>query len=272
MEASRGCHGGWQGKRYLLHFHHQINFGLDFDQGKIHCYPFKPLPHSAIEHLILNQVLPLALSHLGRFVLHASGVVVNQGVVAFTGVSGQGKSTISTSLCQKGYPLITDDCLTIEQGENEFMVIPGYPGIRLWGNMSRNLFAKENFKKLDEYKANQKYALNLGSKNLQYCENKVHLKWIFVLDSNKEITCKKDTKIKIETIAPQQGVIEFLKQSFRLDKRSSDALAYEFNRLIRIASSVRFRKITYPHNFSLLPKITAAILEHIEEGERANGS
>src|SRR5262249_8950886 len=48
-------------------------------------------------HLLLDQVLPLVLSHTGRLVLHASALDLEGRGVAFVGSGGVGKSTLAAS-------------------------------------------------------------------------------------------------------------------------------------------------------------------------------
>src|SRR5262249_3845168 len=48
-------------------------------------------------HLLIDQVVPLTLSHRGVPLLHASAVVVGGRTVAFVGPSGSGKSTLAAS-------------------------------------------------------------------------------------------------------------------------------------------------------------------------------
>lgn len=52
----------------------------------------------------------------GHLVLHAGAVQTESGVVAVTGASGMGKSTVSTLLCRAGARLVTDDVLRVDIG------------------------------------------------------------------------------------------------------------------------------------------------------------
>jgi len=44
--------------------------------------------------------------------------------IAFLGETGQGKSTIAASLGRQGFPVVTDDCLVVEEKEDEILGIP----------------------------------------------------------------------------------------------------------------------------------------------------
>jgi hypothetical protein len=64
-----------------------------------------------VEDLFRTAVLPLALQVSGYEVLHASAVRTRNGIAAFCGMSGSGKSTIAYGLSRRGYPLWADDAV-----------------------------------------------------------------------------------------------------------------------------------------------------------------
>ena len=64
-----------------------------------------------------GTALPLfAQAVLGYEVLHASGVVVGGGAVAFCAETGVGKSTIASALSSRGFPLWADDAVSVVGG------------------------------------------------------------------------------------------------------------------------------------------------------------
>jgi pimeloyl-ACP methyl ester carboxylesterase len=112
---------------------------------RITCRPVARLAASTLRHLLLDQVLPLALSRSGRLVLHASAVHIPRlGSVAFVGPTGCGKSTLAAALGLRGCHVVTDDCLVVDHSEKSretpgSMAVPGYPGLRLWRDSARGL-------------------------------------------------------------------------------------------------------------------------------------
>lgn len=67
----------------------------------------------------------------GMFPLHGSGVLFPSGMVAFTGPSGAGKTTLTAGLVLRGNPLFADDLCLIGQEGSGFCVGRGAPEIRL---------------------------------------------------------------------------------------------------------------------------------------------
>ena len=110
---------------------------------RIRCRPAPRLATTTLRHLLLDQVLPLAVSRHGKLVqlvLHASAVHVPRiGAIAFAGPTGCGKSTVAAALGLRGCPTITDDCLIIAGARGRRSILPGYPGVRLWRKTARAL-------------------------------------------------------------------------------------------------------------------------------------
>jgi hypothetical protein len=125
---------------YLLRFPELADFVVSADARTLRCYLRANCPPETIRHLLLNQVIPIVLSHLGNLVLHASACATPQGVMAFMGTTGMGKSTLAASFGLRGFAVLTDDCLLVEEQEERIITIPSYPGLRLWPDTVEALF------------------------------------------------------------------------------------------------------------------------------------
>src|SRR5262245_62128690 len=124
---------------YLLRFPALADFAVSPGARRVVCRPRRGLPAATLRHLLLDQVLPLALS-AERLVLHASAVhVPGFGAVAFIGRTGRGKSTLAAALALPGCALLTDDCLVIGERGGRVSVWPSYPGVRLWADAAAAL-------------------------------------------------------------------------------------------------------------------------------------
>ncbi|MEY2926421.1 MAG: hypothetical protein RL367_898, partial [Pseudomonadota bacterium] len=86
--------------------------------------------------LFFNGSVYGAIAWLNGFVpLHASGVVHDGRVHAFTGHSGAGKSTLAAALGSRGLPLLADDILVLDMGDPDTIIChPGHKQIKLWGD------------------------------------------------------------------------------------------------------------------------------------------
>lgn len=91
------------------------------------------LPNETLRVLILGIGLGILMHQRGHLVLHASAVAMGERVVAFIAEKGHGKSTMAAALHARGYALVSDDVLILdEQPEGPPLVFPSYPQLKLW--------------------------------------------------------------------------------------------------------------------------------------------
>lgn len=72
----------------------------------------------------------------GLIPIHASGNIVDGKIVAFTGVSGAGKSTMAANLALRGYPFFSDDTLIFDPANSGDGAIcyAGQKQLKLWSD------------------------------------------------------------------------------------------------------------------------------------------
>ena len=84
-----------------------------------------------IRPFLLGSAWGALLYQRGQLVLHASGVQVNGGAVAFCARRGGGKSTMAAMLSALGHPLLSDDLCCISSVGSTRQVHPSVPRFRL---------------------------------------------------------------------------------------------------------------------------------------------
>lgn len=78
------------------------------------------------------------LRALGRFHLHAGGVVApDGGAWLLVGASGSGKSTLTYALARAGWPVLGDDGVVLERGAGEVTVHAWHEPIRVSIHLAR---------------------------------------------------------------------------------------------------------------------------------------
>jgi hypothetical protein len=102
------------------------------DGRRIVIDPMPGADERALRLGIVGPLLGVVLTQLGRFVLHASSVVIDGRAVAFSGPSGRGKSTLATALARAGHPLVADDITVIDTTGGRPVVLPGFARVKLW--------------------------------------------------------------------------------------------------------------------------------------------
>lgn len=103
-------------------------FALPHEEDRIEIDPEPVAREAAVEEALLGPALALALARRGTFVLHASAVVLGEGVIGFLGESGAGKSTLARLLTSQGAALAADDLLAVTTGP---VALPHYPQLKL---------------------------------------------------------------------------------------------------------------------------------------------
>jgi len=81
--------------------------------------------------LLVGQALPIAAALQGLEPLHASGVVVDGGAIAFAGPSGAGKSSLAAALVRGGADLLADDVVALELLGGRVLAHPGLGRLKL---------------------------------------------------------------------------------------------------------------------------------------------
>lgn len=133
----------------------------------------------------LSSILHL----IGKFAIHASGVLVDQKLNLFCGESGIGKSTLAVSLKAKGFPFFSDDkCVLFKNEEsNIWEAFPSLKIIRLWDQtieeVETNPFIKNPTPVL--YKEN-KYQFQVKQKDFISTNQPVGRIYILSIDDSLE--------------------------------------------------------------------------------------
>jgi hypothetical protein len=135
---------GHAGNSLLVHFARTATFAVDDKAREIRCHPIGRSGPDALRPVVLNQLLPL-LFGIDRLVLHASAVATSAGALVFVGRAGAGKSTIAAALALRGFPLITDDFLIIEQTQTVPHAVPSKVEPRLWPESVVALLGDQRF-------------------------------------------------------------------------------------------------------------------------------
>ncbi len=240
---------------YLLHFPRMADFHLLDDEPSRVLGFTSNLSAETVRHLLLDQVIPLLLAKSGELVFHASAVLLPTGAVAFAGLTGQGKSTLTASLAQRGFPLLTDDCLLLEWRKDCWFVTPTYGGLRLWDDVRYGLFGAD-IAANDVAHYTSKKRVNGG---IRFCDRTVSLQRLYLLA--KDVGPAE--KIAISIPAQHERLLRCLSHIFRLDPTDEDRLRGEFDALARLAASSLIREIRYPRRLELLPEVHRAILEDL---------
>jgi len=244
---------------YLLRFPELADFTISSDGRLVACHPVPDVTEETSQHLYLNQVLPLALSMMGKMVFHGSAVEVGSVAVAFVAESGRGKSTLAASFATSGFRFLTDDGLVVEPYDNGYLALPSQPSIRLWTDSEKALISP-GAKMAPTLCFNTKSRFLAGF-DMAFCNYSRPLDRVYFLGEGK------NTGFVIQPMAAAESLVEWVKHSFLLDIEERSLLASHFDSVANLVNQQRHYRLDYPRRYEELASVRQAIVQHIHEEE-----
>ena len=239
---------------YTLRFPHLSDFDVAAGGVAVQAMPAPDVPLSTVEHLYLNQVLPLALSMQGALVLHGSAVEVGGGCVAFIGESGRGKSTLAASFGLNQHRCVTDDGLLLALAGESYTVLPSHPSIRLWSDSEQTLLpAGMASQPPPIYTSKGSF---LAGAEFIFSDEPLPLMAIYFLGDGSA------DSVAIAAVSPRDALMELAKNSFLLETQAHDQLRPYFHKLADLANQEFFYRLDYPRRYDYLPRVRQAVVEH----------
>jgi hypothetical protein len=247
---------------YLLRFPNFADFAISPDGLEVAAYPVPGVSYQTIDHLYLNQVLPLVLSKQGKLVFHASAVEIDNAAVAFMGASGKGKSTLAASFATSGFRFLTDDGLMVEASDGGYQVAPSHPSIRLWQDSESALIAPDTpTAPALEFTSKSRF---LAGEAIPFCDTPKPLRRVYFLGDGSA------PGITFQRMKPAEALIELVKHSFLLDIEEREMLAAHFDELSSLSNLPIYYRLDYPRRYEDLATVRQAIIEDaIQENEAA---
>ena len=242
---------------YVLRFPGLADFDVSADGKEVIAHPLENTDKATVEHLYINQLVPLALSRQGRPTFHASVVTVPGGAVAFLGESGAGKSTLAASFALNDAAFLTDDALLIEESEGDCWVLPSHASLRLWEDSVAALVGDDN-PQADQVSYSSKTRL-LAGQALEYRDHRQLLLAAFVLQPEESAA------ISIEALTGADRYMGWLENSFLLDIEDHELLARHFEWTHRISGAIPTYALNYPRDYGILPTLRNTIQKHMAD-------
>lgn len=242
------------GQRHWLRFPGLADFMVSPDGLEVEQYAAPGTDDSTLEHLLLNQVFPLAQSLHGELVFHGSAVSLNGGAVAFLGHSGHGKSTLAASFASAGQAFLTDDGLKLEKRADGYWVEPSHPSIRLWSD-SREALIHDGAVLSPPVQYTHKSRV-LSDEQLSACREPLPLRQVYFLGEGEA------AGVVIEPMSPREALMGLVNHSFMLDTSTAQVMARHFDGLSQMVSLPIFFRLDYPRRYDLLDQVRLAVQQH----------
>jgi hypothetical protein len=253
------------GGGYRLRFPALAEFFVSRDGSRIEHAAAPDLPAGTLRHLLLNQVLPLALARQGRTVLHASAVHVPRlGTVAFAGPSGSGKSTLAAALATLGGAIVTDDALVLGEKGRRDTVMPAYPELRMWRASATALCATND---LRGPVAHYSPKARLGPGVVSFHGRAARLRAVFLLGPRHAGA----HPIRVSAVPGAAALVALMRCAYVLDVEDRAELARGFDGLSELVDLVPVRRLAVRNDRRRLRDAAAAVLATFREVAPAAG-
>lgn len=241
---------GSRTERYWLAWSDDIGVWVDKDGQFVEivlCSQQETKAHEAsLTNFMTASVLGVCLNLQNRVAIHGNGVVLEGQAIAFGGISGRGKSTLTAYCLTQGAGLVTDDVLTVD---GSGYALPGYARIKLLPETARRFsLAVET----DNYKTHY-CPEHLGGYSIQ---ESLPLRTIYLLEQSE------DGKIERKNVPNGEALFELIAHSYyaRYFIGQNPVLLDAYTDLIK---QVPVRRLCYPRDFAVLPEVYAFLLEQL---------
>jgi hypothetical protein len=200
-----------------------------------------PLTAEDMATYFLGPVLGFVLRRRDVTCLHASGVEIQGHAVCFCGDAGYGKSTTAAALSLRGFPVLAEDIVALEESGNEFRAVPGYPRVCLWPESVKMLLGRDDV--LPQLTpAWEKRYLELDGRLAKFAPAKLPLGILYIFASRSS----DHGTPRVERLNPREALLELVQNTYMNWVLDREQRAREFDVLCRLVQQVPVRRIT-PH-------------------------
>jgi hypothetical protein len=155
-----------------------------------------------------------------------------------SGAAGSGKSTTAAAFSQRGYSVLAEDVVTLDDRGDQFLVRPGYPCIRLWPASVNALYGSEaHLPKLTPNWDKRYMDLNDRFEN-----RPLPLAAIYHLDERSQDPAAPF----VEFVDRSKGFMSVIANTYATKLMDKHMRAREFRLLDRVLNAVPLRRVT-PH-------------------------
>jgi hypothetical protein len=217
-----------------VHFRFEIeaigSFLLSGDDGAVTVVTRHPAATDAeIAEVQAGLLAAYVLSLKGVFCLHAGGAALSGGILAFLGESGNGKSTLAWHLghAGNGWRHAGDDVLPVELTPDGVQAQPHFPQLK--------------------FPPDEQPWLGLPER--------MPLRAAYVIAQPSPVR----REIAVERLAQQEAALALVRHTVAARLFDRELLANHLAFATQAAQRIPVRRLLYPRDYGLLPRVAAAI-------------
>ena len=196
--------------------------------------PEMKVNNSSIRLFLLGSAMGALLHQRGILPIHGNCILYKNEGILFAGISGAGKSTLAAMMVSKGFEPVTDDITAIGFENNEPVILPGVPHLKLWQDSIHKMNLKtEGLKKVrDEI---EKYYIPVTSK---FVKTNIPLKKIYIININNQ------EGIALKTVSGIEKFTVLKNHTYRYNYvKGMNLQKHHFELVSKLASKVEIKRL-----------------------------
>jgi hypothetical protein len=140
--------------------------------------PEPGIDEDSVRVFLLGPVIGALLFQRGYLVLHGNAIRIGDQCMVCVGHSGVGKSTLAAGFMQRGYDILADDVVPVDE---LCRVLPGFPRIKLWQDVADKLAI--NTTDLTPLRPNTlRFNYPLGPR---FSDQALPIRWVYIIGTDK---------------------------------------------------------------------------------------
>jgi hypothetical protein len=234
--------------------------GTDFVVNSIGTKIWSRWPESVSEEdamsCLLGPVMGFVLLLRGIICLHAGSIAVGGRAIAIAGPSQAGKSTVAAAFAKLGYPVLSEDVVTLDERNGRFLVHPGYARIRLWPDSAEALYGSADVLPRLAPTWDKRY-LDLTEFGYRFEESPLPLAAAYILEE-RALDC---SAFRIESLSTKEALLALIGNTYATNLMDKNMRGREFEILRRVIAGVPIRRVFPPNDYDSLPQLCNMIVE-----------
>ena len=244
------------GKYFRFRYADETEFVIDKAGTEVWAAWRKPLTIEDTATYLLGPVMGFVMLLRGVVCLHASAVAIGDEAIALLGPAGSGKSTTAAAFAERGYGVLAEDVVTLDDRGDQFLVRPGYPCIRLWPAAVKALYGSETH--LPKLTPNwDKCYLELSE---SFQQEPLRLAAIYQLGERRHDV----TAPFVRGLDRAEGLMSLVANTYATKLMDKQMRAREFELLTRVVGNVPVRRVTPHSDITQIPELCTRILSDFE--------
>ena len=221
----------------------------------------EPLTLEDATTYLLGPIMGFVMLLRGVICLHASAIAIGSDAIALLGPAGSGKSTTAAAFAERGFSILAEDVVTLDDRGDQFLVRPAYPCIRLWPASVKALYGSES--RLPKLTPNwDKCYLDLTERPEQFQQQSLPLAAIYLLGERRD-----DSKAPfVKQIDRAEGLMSLVANTYATKLMDKDMRAREFELLTRLLLHIPLRRVTPHAHPARIPELCESILADFKLG------